>query len=152
MNRWPAGSLYQYRIDGSGPFPDPASRFQPEGVHGPSQVVDPSRFRWTDAHWRGVAPEDLVIYELHVGTFTSEGTYRAVADRLPYLKKLGITAIELLPLADFPGTRNWGYDGVCLYAPARCYGTPDDLRQLVDEAHAAGLAVLARRRLQPLRP
>lgn len=137
-----AGDRYRYRIDGRDAFPDPASRYQPEGVHGPSEVVDPGRFGWSDAAWRGVAPEDLVVYELHVGTFSPEGTYDGVRDRLESLRDLGVTAIELMPLADFPGDRNWGYDGVTLFAPSRSYGTPDDLRRLVDEAHRLGLAVL----------
>jgi maltooligosyltrehalose trehalohydrolase len=136
-----AGDRYGYRLDGGELRPDPASRFQPEGVHGPSQVVDPYAFEWTDARWSG-APADLVVYELHVGTFTPEGSFRAAAERLPYLRDLGITAIELMPVADFPGLRNWGYDGVCLYAPSRAYGRPDDLRGLVDEAHRLGLAVI----------
>jgi maltooligosyltrehalose trehalohydrolase len=136
------GDRYRYRVDGNGPFPDPASRFQPEGVHGPSEIVDPTRFAWTDGRWRGVRPDELVIYELHVGTFTLEGTFAAAAQRLPALAELGVTAVEIMPVADFPGTRNWGYDGVSLFAPARCYGTPDDLRRLVDEAHRLGLAVL----------
>lgn len=136
------GDLYKYRLNGSDEFPDPASRFQPKGVHGPSQIIHPSAFSWTDQAWRGRPLSELVVYELHVGTFSPEGTYRGVTDRLPYLNQLGITAIELMPLADFPGERNWGYDGVSLFAPARCYGSPDDLRQLVDAAHAAGIAVL----------
>src|SRR5207253_7777358 len=127
-----AGDRYRYRLDGQGPFSDPASRFQPEGVHGPSEIVDPSRFVWSDASWRGIALEDLVIYELHVGTFTLEGSFVGVAAQLPYLKQLGVTAVELMPVADFPGRRNWGYDGVDMFAPARCYGRPDDLRRLVD--------------------
>ena len=137
-----SGARYRYLIDGEGPYPDPASRFQPGGVHGPSEVVDPARFAWTDSGWRGVAPADLVIYELHVGTFSPEGTFDGVTRRLPDLARLGVTAIELMPVADFPGRRNWGYDGVDLFAPARCYGTPDELRRLVDEAHRLGLAVL----------
>jgi maltooligosyltrehalose trehalohydrolase len=135
------GDLYRFRLDGEGPFPDPASRFQPQGVHGPSEVVDPS-FPWTDEGWTGVRLEDLVVYELHVGTFTSAGTFAGVAEKLPRLVDLGVTALELLPVADFPGSRNWGYDGVSLFAPARCYGRPDDLRRLVDEAHRLGLGVL----------
>ncbi|HVN03714.1 MAG TPA: malto-oligosyltrehalose trehalohydrolase [Bryobacteraceae bacterium] len=135
------GTLYRYRIDGRGLFPDPASRFQPCGVHGPSQVVDTTHYTWTDADWRGIALPGAVLYELHVGTFTPEGTFRAAAQRLPDLKELGITAIELMPVADFAGDRNWGYDGVSLFAPARCYGTPEDLQRLVDEAHAVGLAI-----------
>lgn len=136
-----AGDRYRYAVDGNGPFPDPASRHQPDGVHGASAVVDPAAFRWTDTSWTGVPPERLVFYELHTGTFTPEGTFRGVIDRLPYLQALGVTAIELMPVADFPGQRNWGYDGVALWAPARCYGTPDDLRALIDAAHAHGLAV-----------
>lgn len=136
------GARYRYRLDGDGPFPDPASRFQPEGVHGPSQVVDASRFAWSDNGWRGLALEDLVVYELHVGAFTSEGGFGGVAERLPELARLGVSAVELMPLADSPGRRNWGYDGVSLFAPARRYGSPDDLRRLVDRAHALGLALL----------
>ena len=136
------GDLYRFRIDGQGPFPDPASRCQPEGVHGPSMVVDPTAFDWSDRTWTGVPLEDLVVYELHVGTFTPEGTFQAAQRRLPYLRDLGVTAVELMPVADFPGSRNWGYDGAALFAPARCYGQPDALRRLVDEAHRLGLAVL----------
>lgn len=137
-----AGALYRYRVDGKGPFPDPVSRFQPTGIHGVSMVVEAESFAWTDKGWKGVAAKDLVIYELHVGAFTPEGTFAAATQRLRDLKALGITAIELLPVADFPGKRNWGYDGVALFAPARCYGTPDDLRRLVNEAHGLELAVL----------
>lgn len=136
-----AGALYRYRLDADGPFPDPASRFQPQGVHGPSQVVDPD-FAWTDHEWRGLDPETLVLYELHVGTFTPQGTFAAAAERLPELAALGVTAVELMPVADFPGQRNWGYDGVSLFAPARCYGTPEDLRRFVDTAHRLGLGVV----------
>ena len=135
------GDRYRYRINGEGPFPDPASRYQPLGVHGPSEVVDPWTFAWTDAGRPGVDRDDLAIYELHVGTFTTEGTFAAAADRLADLAGLGVTAVQLLPVNDFPGRWNWGYDGVALFAPARCYGTPDDLRRLVDRAHALGLAV-----------
>jgi maltooligosyltrehalose trehalohydrolase len=135
------GTRYRYRIDGGQSFPDPASRFQPEGVHGPSEVIDPSGFPWTDAGWDGVARADLVVYELHVGTFTPEGTFAAAAEQIPHLVQLGVTAVELMPVADFPGSRNWGYDGVDLFAPARCYGRPDDLRRFVDAAHRVGLAV-----------
>jgi maltooligosyltrehalose trehalohydrolase len=137
-----AGDRYRYRVDGKGPHPDPVSRFQPDGVHGPSEVIDPKSFAWSDSAWRGIELDELVIYELHIGTFTSAGTFAAVIDRLDYLAELGVTAIELMPVADFPGERNWGYDGVDLFAPARCYGRPDDLRRLVDAAHARGLAVL----------
>jgi maltooligosyltrehalose trehalohydrolase len=137
-----AGDCYRYRPDGKGPFPDPASRFQPQGVHGPSEIIDPHIFPWTDSGWKGIALEDLIVYELHVGTFTPEGTFSGVMERLPDLAELGVTAIELMPVADFPGKRNWGYDGVDLFAPARCYGRPDDLRRLVDASHRQGLAVI----------
>ncbi len=135
------GNRYTYLLDGRGPFPDPASRFQPEGVHGPSEFLDPARFEWSDAHWRGLEPEQVVVYELHVGTFTPEGTFAGVINRLPWLLDLGVTAIELMPVADFAGSRSWGYDGVALYAPSRSYGHPDDLRRLVDTAHSLGLGV-----------
>jgi maltooligosyltrehalose trehalohydrolase len=135
------GTRYRLSPDGDGPFPDPASRFQPEGVHGPSEVVNPDAFAWGDGDWTGVPREALVIYELHVGTFTPEGTFDAVRERLDYLKNLGVTAIELMPVHDFPGERNWGYDPAALFAPARAYGAPDALRRLVDAAHQAGLAV-----------
>ena len=141
VERAAAGNRYAYRLDDND-LPDPASRFQPEGVHGSSQVIDPLGFRWTDERWRIRALEDLILYELHVGTFTSEGTFAGVQARLPYLRDLGITAIELMPVADFAGARNWGYDGVALFAPSRAYGTPDDLRGLVDAAHHHGLAVI----------
>jgi maltooligosyltrehalose trehalohydrolase len=136
------GTRYRYRLDGGDAFPDPASRFQPDGVHGPSEVVDPSAFAWSDGAWPGPSLAGLVVYELHVGTFTSAGTFAAVVERLTHLRELGVTALELMPVADFPGDRNWGYDGVVPFAPARCYGHPDDLRRLVDAAHRIGLAVL----------
>jgi maltooligosyltrehalose trehalohydrolase len=138
------GTLYRFRLNGSNDqvFPDPASRYQPYGVHGPSQVVDASTFTWTDSAWRTPRLEDLIIYELHVGTFTPAGTFRGVVERLDHLVRLGITAIELMPVADFPGDYNWGYDGAAMFAPARCYGSPDSLRALVDAAHARGLAVI----------
>jgi maltooligosyltrehalose trehalohydrolase len=139
----PTGTLYRYRVEGdeARTYPDPASRFQPLGVHGPSQVIDPASFAWTDAEWKSHPIHELVFYELHVGTFTPDGTFRGVIDRLPYLQRLGVTALELMPVADFPGGRNWGYDGVSLYAPSRAYGTPNDLRALVDAAHAHRLGV-----------
>ena len=137
-----AGATYSYLLDGEGPFPDPAARFQPQGVHGPSAIVDPHAYQWSDQTWRGVPLRDAIIYELHVGTFTSAGTFAGVAERLPYLAELGVTVVELMPVADFPGSRNWGYDGVSLFAPSRAYGVPDDLRRLVDRAHGLGLAVL----------
>lgn len=137
-----AGARYRYRLDGGPPLPDPASRFQPDGVHGPSEIIDPRGYRWSDDGWTGVALEDAVFYELHVGTFSPEGSFDGVSARLPDLKDLGITIVELMPIADFPGERNWGYDGASLFAPARCYGRPDDLRRLVDRAHQLGLAVI----------
>ena len=136
-----AGARYRFLVDGAGPFPDPASRHQPDGVHGTSAVIDPWAFEWHDEGWAGVPLERLVLYELHVGTFTPDGTFAAAIHRLPWLASLGVTAVELMPLSDFPGRRNWGYDGAAPFAPARAYGTPDDLRRLVDAAHAAGLAV-----------
>jgi maltooligosyltrehalose trehalohydrolase len=136
------GSTYRFRLDGGGDVPDPASRFQPEGPHGVSEVIDPTAFRWSDTSWRGVSLAGQVIYELHVGTFTGPGTFAATRARLPMLKDLGVTVLEIMPIADFPGRFGWGYDGVCLFAPTRLYGRPDDLRLLVDEAHACGLAVI----------
>lgn len=136
-----SGSLYRYRLDGEAAFPDPASRFQPEGPHGPSRVVDPS-FAWTDAGWKGVSIEGQVIYEMHVGTFTREGTWAAAMEELPELAALGITVLEVMPIADFCGRFGWGYDGVDLFAPTRLYGDPDDMRRFVDRAHACGLAVI----------
>ena len=135
-----AGARYHLLKDGT-KMPDPASRFQPEGVHGPSEVINPHTYEWHDKDWRGVAQQDLVFYELHVGTFTPEGTYRAAQEKLSYLKELGVTAVEVMPLAAFPGERNWGYDPAAQYAPAHPYGHPDDLRAFVDAAHETGLAV-----------
>jgi len=140
MDRVSAGMRYSCSFDGGPMRPDPASRFQPDGVHGPSQVVS-SEFAWTDSQWQGVPRQSLVIYELHVGAFTEAGTFRAAAARLDELIDLGVTAIELMPLADCAGRWNWGYDGVCLFAPNRNYGTPDDLKFLINAAHAKGLAV-----------
>ncbi len=135
-----AGSRYFYRVDGGPRRPDPASRFQPQGVHGPSEVVDPS-IDWTDQDYRAPSRDELIIYELHVGTFTDAGTFAAAIDRLAELVELGITAIELMPVAASAGRWNWGYDGVALFAPMNAFGTPDDFRRFVDAAHAAGLAV-----------
>ena len=137
-----AGSLYRYRLDGGDSFPDPMSRFQPQGPHGPSQVVDPNAYAWNDRAWRGARLAGQAVSEIHVGTFTREGTWNAAAQKLPLLADTGITAIEVMPVADFPGEFGWGYDGVNLYAPARLYGTPDDFRRFVDAAHAAGIAVI----------
>jgi maltooligosyltrehalose trehalohydrolase len=138
----PDGTRYQYRLDGERYRPDPVSRWQPDGVHGPSAVVDPSRFTWSDTGFRGHARADLVFYELHVGTYTSAGTFEAVIPHLPRLVDLGITAVELMPVAEFPGSRNWGYDGVHLFAPQSTYGGPRGLRRLVDACHARGLSVV----------
>jgi maltooligosyltrehalose trehalohydrolase len=137
-----AGARYAYTLENGEPRPDPASRFQPDGVHRWSEVIDPSAFGWTDDAWNGIAASQLVFYELHVGTFAGKGTFGDVRSRLHYLRDLGITAIELMPVADFPGRWNWGYDGVALFAPSRAYGRPDDLRALVDAAHDAGLAIV----------
>jgi maltooligosyltrehalose trehalohydrolase len=138
----PAGSLYKSRLDGGEAFADPCSRFQPEGPHGPSQVVDPTRYAWKDGGWPGIQPEGQVLYELHVGTFTPEGTYAAAARKLPLLKELGVTTLELMPLHTCPGRFNWGYDGVNLFAPHPAYGSPDALKRLVDEAHGLGLGII----------
>ncbi len=136
-----AGTRYKLRL-ARGAFPDPASRFQPEGPHGPSVIVDPAAFRWTDQGWRGRPAKELVIYELHVGTFTREGTWRAAGEQLPALAQLGITMIEVMPIAEFPGRFGWGYDGVNLFAPTRLYGSPDDARAFVNRAHELGVAVI----------
>lgn len=135
------GTRYLYRLDGSRELPDPASRFQPEGVHDASQLVDTSGFEWTDRDWSGVELDDAIFYELHVGTYTPSGTFEAVIERLDELRALGVTTIELMPVAQFPGARNWGYDGVFPFAPQNTYGGPEGLRRLVAAAHARGLAV-----------
>ncbi len=137
-----AGARYRFQIDGDGAFPDPYSRRQPEGPHGPSEVIDPETHSWKDDRWRGVSPKGLVIYELHAGTYTPEGTFDALIAELDALRALGVTAIELMPIAEFPGTRNWGYDGVNIFAPSRNYGGVDGLKRLVDAAHARGLGVI----------
>lgn len=136
------GTRYQLGTADGMLMPDPASRFQPEGPHGPSMVIDPARFTWTDHGWQGPPGGRQIIYEMHVGTFTPEGTWRAAADQLEYLAELGITIIELMPVAEFPGRFNWGYDGVALFAPTHNYGVPDDMRAFVDRAHARGIAVI----------
>jgi maltooligosyltrehalose trehalohydrolase len=136
-----AGARYWFKIDGAGPFPDPASRYQPLGVHGPSEIIAPDEFQWKANDFHAPSLRELVIYELHVGTFTPAGTFLALIDKLDYLRDLGINAVELLPIADFAGEHNWGYDGVSPYAPAHSYGTPNDFHRLVDEAHARGIAV-----------
>ncbi|MGD0960264.1 MAG: malto-oligosyltrehalose trehalohydrolase [Methylomonas sp.] len=136
------GTLYRYRINGGLEVADPASRANPQDVHGPSQVVDASAFVWRDEDWRGRPWRDAVIYELHVGAFSAEGSFAAAVRHFDYLAELGVTAIELMPVADFPGGRNWGYDGALQFAPDHSYGTPDELKALVQAAHARGLMVL----------
>jgi len=138
----PAGALYMYSVDGEGPYPDPCSRFQPDGPHGSSMLVDPSGYGWTDGSWRGVQMQGQVVYEIHIGAFTAEGTFDAACKRLAYLQELGVTVLEVLPIAECPGRWNWGYDGVQLYAPYHMYGPPDALRRFVDRAHQLGLAVI----------
>ena len=137
-----AGDRYAYILDGGPPIPDPVSRFLPEGVHGPSEIVDPSAFQWTDEGWRGLALRDYVIYELHVGTFTPEGTFDSAIAKLEYLKQLGITVVEVMPVSAFPGVRNWGYDGVSPYAVQASYGGPEAFKRFIDAAHRSGLAVI----------
>lgn len=140
-DRAPAGTRYQYRLPDGLCVPDPASRFQPEDVNGPSQVVDPNAYEWRNTAWRGRPWEETILYELHIGCFTDEGTYDGVRRKLDHLAKLGVTAIEFLPLADFAGRRGWGYDGVLPYAPDDAYGAPDALKRLIDEAHERELMV-----------
>src|SRR5689334_1626632 len=134
------GTRYRYLADGLR-VPDPASRFQPEDVHGPSEVIDPASHDWRDAEWRGRPWEEIVIYELHTGTFSESGDFAGVARHLDHLVSLGVTAVELLPVADFPGGRNWGYDGVLLFAPDSRYGRPEDLKRLVEACHQRGLCI-----------
>jgi maltooligosyltrehalose trehalohydrolase len=141
LKKLAAGDRYLYRLDDSHERPDPASRFQPDGVHGPSELVDLRTLRWTDSNWKGRPLETSIFYELHVGTYTREGTFDAIVKRLPELVDLGVTTIELMPVAQFPGSRNWGYDGVYLFAPQNSYGGPYALERLVDASHAHGLAV-----------
>jgi maltooligosyltrehalose trehalohydrolase len=135
------GCRYQFVVDGTHTVPDPASRFNPDDVHRPSAIVDPLAFEWRDEGWKGRPWHEVVLYELHVGSFTPQGTFAAIEPHLDHLVRLGVTAIELMPLADFPGARNWGYDGVLPFAPDSSYGTPDDLKHLVQEAHARELMV-----------
>jgi len=143
VSRAGAGTLYRYRLDAEQQlYPDPASRFQPEGPHGPSQVIDPRAFPWTDQEWRGVHLLGQVIYEMHIGTFTPEGTWQAAEDKLPDLASTGITLLEVMPVADFAGRFGWGYDGVNLFAPTRLYGSPDDFCRFVDRAHGLGMGVI----------
>lgn len=137
-----AGSAYRYRIDGKLEVPDPASRYNPGDVHGSSEVIDPCAFAWHDEAWRGRPWEEAVLYELHVGSFSARGDFAGVAQHLDHLAELGVTAVELMPVADFPGTRNWGYDGVLPFAPDSAYGRPEDLKRLIQAAHDRGLMVL----------
>lgn len=137
-----AGDRYRFVIDGGPAVPDPASRFQPDDVDGPSELIDPEAFDWTDDDWRGRSWRDAVLYELHIGTFTAAGSFAAATGELERLARLGITAVELMPLADFAGSRNWGYDGVLLFAPDSAYGRPEDLKRFIAEAHRLGLMVL----------
>jgi maltooligosyltrehalose trehalohydrolase len=137
-----AGDHYWFLLDGTRRRPDPVSRYQPEGPHGPSEIVDGSSFRWSDQAWSGLTREGQVIYELHVGTFTPEGTWASAMARLEEVASVGVTVIQMMPVADFAGRWGWGYDGVNLYAPTRLYGRPDDLRRFVDHAHRLGLGVI----------
>ncbi|HZZ72025.1 MAG TPA: malto-oligosyltrehalose trehalohydrolase [Pirellulales bacterium] len=138
-----AGCCYRFRLDGGEwLMPDPMSRFQPDGPHGPSEIIDPSQFAWTDAKWPGCDLLGQVIYEMHIGTFTREGTWAAAIEQLPELARVGITVLELMPVADFPGEFGWGYDGVDFFAPTRLYGRPDEMRRFVDQAHALGMGVI----------
>jgi maltooligosyltrehalose trehalohydrolase len=138
-----AGAHYGFRVNGGENFyPDPASRFQPDGPHGPSSIVDPTKFQWSDAEWQGLKLKGQVIYEMHIGTFTKEGTWRAAAEQLPELARIGITIIEMMPVSEFPGRFGWGYDGVDLFAPSHLYGTPEDLRAFIDRAHSLDLGVI----------
>jgi maltooligosyltrehalose trehalohydrolase len=142
LDEFEPGFDYSYRLDQGPDRPDPVSRYRPAGVHGPTRILDPADFSWSDQGWIGVPPADLIIYELHVGTFTPTGTFDSAIDRLPLLRELGVTAIEIMPVAEFPGSRNWGYDGVSLYAPQSTYGGPDGLRRLVNASHREGLGVI----------
>jgi maltooligosyltrehalose trehalohydrolase len=136
------GDLYRYLLNNKYEYPDPISRFQPDGVHGPSQVIDTDEFVWEDSIWKGIPLSDFIIYEIHVGTFTKEGTFDAVIPYLDYLKELGITAIEFMPVSQFPGKRNWGYDGAYLFAPQNSYGGPQGMKTLINSCHKKGLAVI----------
>jgi len=135
------GAQYKFKIDNGQEVADPASRFQPSGVHGPSEVVDPLAFEWQNPQWKGRPWEEAVIYELHVGTFSPRGTFAGAEVKLDYLSELGVTAIEIMPVSTFPGDRNWGYDGVLPYAPSPTYGGPDDFKRFIDAAHSANLMV-----------
>lgn len=137
-----AGSRYKLRLDGSEAYPDPVSRFQPQGPHSASEVIDPGEFSWSDQSWKGVRLTGQVIYEMHIGAFTRKGTWQAAIEQLPALAETGITVLELMPVAEFPGAFNWGYDGVDLFAPTHVYGSPDDFRRFVDKSHSLGMGVI----------
>ncbi|HEX2227467.1 MAG TPA: alpha-amylase family glycosyl hydrolase, partial [Candidatus Binatia bacterium] len=138
-----AGILYRFRLDsGEMLLPDPGSRYQPDGPHGPSMIVDPAQYRWNDHDWPGVHLHGQVLYEMHIGTYTSEGTWRAAMNQLEELARMGITVLEIMPVNEFPGRFGWGYDGVNLFAPTRLYGEPDDFRRFIDRAHNLGLGVI----------
>ncbi len=137
-----AGTLYSFVLPDGLRVPDPASRFQPEGVHGPSEVIAPGDYHWRDEQWRGKPWQQMVLYELHIGTFTQQGTFSAAVAQLDHLCELGVSAVEIMPVGAFPGARGWGYDGVCLYAPFAGYGRPEDFKNFVDEAHARGISVI----------
>ncbi|HUS33775.1 MAG TPA: alpha-amylase family glycosyl hydrolase, partial [Verrucomicrobiae bacterium] len=137
-----AGDLYQFKLPDGKTLPDPGTHFQPQGVHGPSEVIDHAAFEWPRTTFTAAALHELVIYECHIGSFTPEGTFAAAIEKLPYLKELGVAAIQIMPVGDFGGRWNWGYDGVCLYAPTRNYGRPEDFKRFVAAAHDVGLAVI----------
>ncbi len=136
-----SGMKYSYILDEKKERPDPASRLQPEGVHGPSEVVDPDKFHWKDSKWEGIDFRDLIFYEMHIATFTPKGTFDAAIKKIPYLQRLGVTCLEIMPVGQFPGRRNWGYDGVGMYAVQNSYGGPEGFKRFVDACHRAGLAV-----------
>ncbi|MBD0288854.1 MAG: malto-oligosyltrehalose trehalohydrolase, partial [Flavisolibacter sp.] len=142
VNDLPDDARYFFMPDGEKDYPDPASRFQPEGVHGPSQVVNHALYRWNDQGWKAMPLEEMILYELHVGTFTPKGTFEAIIPRLDDLKAIGINALQLMPISQFPGNRNWGYDGTFPYAVQNSYGGPEGLKKLVDTCHQKGIAVL----------
>ena len=141
-SRAQSGSRYSFELADGAKVPDPASRYQPQDVHGPSEVIDPAAYAWNDGSWTGRPWEQAVLYELHIGTFTPEGTFSSARQKLDYLVELGITAIELMCVTDFAGNRNWGYDGVLLYAPDSAYGRPEDMKAFIDLAHQKGLMVI----------
>lgn len=142
MTNVPNGLRYYYRIDDERERPDPASHFQPEGVHGPSEIIDHTVFNWEDSTFKGIALSEMIIYEIHIGTFTPEGTFDAIIPRIPKFKELGINAIDIMPVAQFPGKRNWGYDGVYPFSVHNSYGVPEGLKRLVNECHKHDIAMI----------